>query len=247
MNLKIKEHFMTAWTEYFPGCELPIACFYSDELNGVEFPPAPKPNAKGYTCIFTLLNRVKKGHGRAFNKENLGCFGCFLPFGFDTEVTDDLKNYVCNVERVIKSYDHLDSIYKHRSPKVAPGKYLIFKRWDTLGEYDNPQVVFFFGNPDVISGRPGLAQDDAMTPYAVMAPYGTGCDSIVGGPMQELESEQPKAVLGPLDPSVRIYFKPDTSTFSAPWPKFLRMLENMNKSFLTTKSWSKVKSRFSKI
>jgi len=246
MNPEIKERFITAWEEYFPGCELPIACFYSDELNGVEFPDAPKPNSKGYTCIFSLLARVKKGHARAFNKENLGCFGAFLPFGFETEVTKEVKNYVCNVERVIKSYDHLDSIYKHRPPKPAPGKYLVFKRWDTLEEHDDPQVVFFFGNPDVITGLHGLANFDAMTPYEVIAPFGTGCDAIVGFPMHELESEQPKAVLGPLDPSVRVYFKPEISTFAAPWPKFLSMLENMDKSFLTTKSWAKVKSRFSR-
>lgn len=75
--------------------------------------------------------------------------------------------------------------------------------------------------------------------------FGTGCDSIVGFPMHELESEQPKAVLGPLDPSVRVNFKPDISTFSVPWPKFMSMLENTDKSFLSTDSWGKIKARFS--
>ena len=247
MNMEIKEKFTKAWEKHFPGNELPIACFYSDDLNNVDFPNAPKPNAKGYTCIFSQLAPVKKGRGRAFNKENLGCFGSFLPFGFDTELKEDVKNYVCNVERVKKSYAHLESMYKHRPPKQAAGKYLVFKRWDTLEEQDDPQVVFFFGNQDVITGLHGLANFDAMTPYEVIAPFGTGCDSIVGFPMYELASEQPNAVLGPLDPSVRIYFKPDILTFSAPWPKFLSMVENMDKSFLGTDRWSKVKSRFSRV
>ncbi len=245
MNIEIRECFMEVWEKHFPCCELPIACFYSNTLNNAEFPNAPKPNSKGYTCIFAQIAPVRNGRARAFNKENLGCFGSFLPFGFVTEVTEDVKNYVCNVERVKKSYDHLDSVYKHRPPKQASGKYLVFKRWDTLEEPDNPQVVFFFGNQDVITGLHGLANFDSTTPYSVIAPFGTGCDSIVGYPMQELESEQPKAVLGPLDPSVRIYFKPDILTFSAPWPMFLRMQDNMDKSFLITDSWSKVKSRFS--
>jgi hypothetical protein len=59
--------------------------------------------------------------------------------------------------------------------------------------------------------------------------------------MHELESDQPKAVLGALDPSVRIRFKPHILTFSAPWPKFLSMLGNMDESFLATDNWSKVK------
>ena len=247
MDIEIKKRFMEAWEKYFPGCELPIACFYTNELNNVEFPKAPKPNSKGYTCIFSQLTPVRKGRARAFNKKNLGCFGSFLPFGFDFELTEDIKNYVCNVERVKKSYDLLENMYEHRPPKQAPAKYLVFKRWDKLEEQDEPQVVFFFGNPDVITGLHGLANFDSMTPYEVIAPFGTGCDSIVGFPMHELASEQPKTVLGPLDPSVRVNFKPDISTFSTPWPKFLTMLENMDTSFLTTISWSKIKSRFSKI
>ncbi len=41
MDIQIKKRFMEAWGKYFPGCELPIACFYTNELNNVEFPKAP--------------------------------------------------------------------------------------------------------------------------------------------------------------------------------------------------------------
>jgi len=247
MNIEVKKRFTAAWEKYFPGSELPVVCFYSDELHNAEFSNAPKPNSKGYTCIFSQIAPVRKGRARAFNKKNLGCFGSFLPFGFDTEVTEEVKNYVCNVERVKKSFAHLDSMYEHRPPKQAAGKYLVFKRWDTLEEQDEPQVVFFFGGPDVISGLHGLANFDSMTPYEVTAPFGTGCDTIVGFPMHELASDQPKAVLGALDPSVRTRFKPYLLTFSTPWPKFLSMLENMDKSFLVTDNWSNIKSRFSRV
>jgi len=243
MDIKIKERFMEASKKYFPGSELPIACYYSNEINSVKFPNAPKPNSKGFTCIFSQIAPVRKGRARAFNKKNLGCFGSFLPFGFDTEVTEDVKNYICNVERVKKSYDHVESMYKHRPPKEAPGKYLVFKRWDTLEEQDNPQVVIFFVTQDVMAGLHGLANFDTMTPYSVIVPFGTACDAIVGFPLSELESEDPKAVMGSMDPSARIYFKPNISTFAAPWPKFLRMLENIDDSFLETGGWAKVKSR----
>jgi len=78
---------------------------------------------------------------------------------------------------------------------------------------------------------------------SVIVPFGTACDAIVDFPLSELESEDPKAVLGVMDPSARIYFKPNVSTFAAPWPKFLSMIENIDESFLETAGWSKVKSR----
>ena len=34
MSIKIKERFMEAWEQYFPGSELPIVCFYANELKG---------------------------------------------------------------------------------------------------------------------------------------------------------------------------------------------------------------------
>lgn len=246
MDITIKERFMEAWEKHFPKCDLPIACFYTDELNGVEFRDKPKPNKNGYTCIFSQIAPVKQGDSLAFNKENLGCFGSYLPFGFDTELSDDVTGYVCNVERVMKSPIHLKSMYKHRPIQEAPGKYLVFKRFDKLEENDNPSLVFFRDNQDVITGLHGLANYDAMSPYEVIAPYGTGCDSVVGFPMSELKSENPRAVLGPLDVSVRKVFKPNILTFSAPWPRFLRILENMEESFLYTDTWTKLKKRFSK-
>ena len=243
MNIDIKERFVAVWEKHFPGSELPIVCFYANELGDVTFPDHPKPNKKGYTCIFSQIAPVKQGRSRAFNMENLGCFGSFLPFGFDTNLSEDVKNYICNIEGVKKSYAHVESMYKHRPPIEAPGKFLVFKRWDTLEEQDDPQVVIFFATPDVIAGLHGLANFDTMTPYSVIVPFGTACDAIVGFPLSELEAEDPKAVLGAMDPSARIYFKPNISTFAAPWPKFLSMLENIDESFLDRDGWIKVKSR----
>ncbi len=244
MNIEIKERFMQEWEKYFPGRELPIVCYYSDELGDVEFPNRPKENRKGYTCIFSQIAPVRRGRSRAFNMDNLGCFGSFIPLGFVTSVSDDVKNYICNIERVKKSYKHVDGLYEHHSSEGASGKYLIFKRWDSLEEQDEPQVVFFLANADVISGLHTLANFDSMTAHGVVSPAGSGCDSIVGHPMSELNSDDPKAILGALDPSVRACVRPDIFTFSAPWNKFVAMLDNMEESFLNANCWTNVKSRF---
>ena len=58
MDTVIKNTFLKNWEKYFPGNELPIASFYADELDGVEFPDAPKTN-KDYSCVFSQLAPVQ--------------------------------------------------------------------------------------------------------------------------------------------------------------------------------------------
>ena len=245
MRLEIKERFLKAWEKHFPNNELPLVCFYANELKDVEFPNAPKPHPRGYTCIFSQIAPVRRGRARAFNADNLGCFGANLHLGFDQpHVTDEVRQYVCEVERYKKTSDHLDRHYAHYPIMQAPGKYLVFKRWDILEEHDTPQVVVFFGNPDTMSGLHTLANYDEKTPFGVYAAWGSGCDSLINYPMRELESEQPKSFIGGFDPSGRRCVKPDLLTFSTPWPKFLRMLDNMDESFLVGDDWADVKSRF---
>ena len=60
MDIEIKKRFMDAWEKHFPGCDLPIVCFYTDELKNVEFADVPNPNTKGCTCIFSQIVPVKK-------------------------------------------------------------------------------------------------------------------------------------------------------------------------------------------
>ena len=66
---------------------------------------------------------------------------------------------------------------------------------------------------------------------------------LVAFPMKELESTDPKAVIGLLDPSARAWVKPDLLSFSIPWPKFQSMLENMDDCFLNTYIWEDISKR----
>lgn len=225
MNLEIRKKFIEKWEKYFPGSELPLACFYSDDLNGAEFPNASKPNKHGIACIFGQLVPVRKGKARAFNGSNLGCWGSkgllgFMPAAADEQTT----NFMVNVEKYKKSPEHVRAMLKNSSPLKANKKYLIFKRWDGLTENDNPQVVCFFCTPDVLAGLHGLANYDTMTPFC------SGCEMLVAYPMKELESSDPKAVIGLL-------------SFSILWPKFQSMLENMDDCFLNTYIWENIIKR----
>jgi hypothetical protein len=95
----------------------------------------------------------------------------------------------------------------------------------------------------VLSGLFTLASFDEPEPYGVIAPFCAGCGSIVDIPYRETKSEQPCAVLGMFDVSARPYVPAGVLTFAIPWPKFVRMVDNMEESFLITKSWNKVRNR----
>jgi len=129
---------------------------------------------------------------------------------------------------------------------TAPGKYIVFKRWHQLTEDDQPFVVIFFAQPDVLAGLFTLANYDAPDPQGVIAPFGSGCSSIVYLPFQEQLSENPRAVLGMFDVSARPCVPTDVLTFSIPWKKFVAMVENMEESFLITNSWQQVQARIKK-
>ncbi len=247
MDLAIKEKFIEKWDEYFPGSELPIACYYADELNGADFPKAPKPNKRGYTCIFSQLAPVRSGKPRAFNQDNFGCWGASGTLGFGKESTpadmDQMVDFLLNVEKFKKTKEQVLGMAAANPPLPAQGKYLIFKHWDLLTEDDHPQVVAFFCRPDAIAGLHTLASYDTIGPNDVIAPFGSGCDGVIGFAFKELRSSEPKAVMGLFDPPVRACVKADLLSFSIPWPKFVTMLENMDDCFLSTYIWEKIQNR----
>ena len=52
-------------------------------------------------------------------------------------------------------------------------------------------------------------------------------------------------MIGMFDVSARPYVPKETLTFAVPINKFVRMIDNMEESFLITRSWDKVKTRIS--
>jgi hypothetical protein len=132
---------------------------------------------------------------------------------------------------------------KHQKPSKAPENYIIFKRFDLMGDNDKPLVAIFFAPPDVLSGLFTLANFDEPQPNGVIAPFCAGCASIVDFPLKELKSSEPHAVLGMFDVSARPCVPSNVLTFAVPWTKYVRMVDNMKESFLITKSWNKVRAR----
>ena len=146
-------------------------------------------------------------------------------------------------ERYKKSPELVKEQLQRHPAYTAPAEYLICKRWDRLEEQDEPLIVAFFATADVLSGLFTLANFDESSSQGVIAPFGAGCASIVYHPYFESKSEHPRGVLGMFDVSARPYVEPGVLTLAVPWEKFVRMVRNMDESFLITNSWDKVRKR----
>jgi uncharacterized protein (DUF169 family) len=243
---QFRQHFIAVWHRYFPGAELPIALYYTNDQDRAEL----LPPSKVHRCVICDLAKVRDGRSLSFNVDAVGCAGGRRYLGFAQELRPNFEYFLsCGIpgemegERYKKSPELVREHLKHQPPFQSPGEYIVFKRWDRLDEDDDPAVLVFFAPADVLSGLFTLANFDEADPYGVIAPFGAGCASIVDYPYRELGAERPRAVLGMFDVSARPCVPRDVLTFAVPWPKFVRIVDNVEESFLITGSWDKVRGR----
>jgi uncharacterized protein (DUF169 family) len=246
MDITLRRRFLERWRTYFAGAELPIAFFYTDQETSAE----PPPTGEGFHCLICELAAVRKGTPCRFDVHTTRCGGARRYLGFDTRLRPTFPYFLsCGIpgevegERYKQSPKLVEAYLESQPAFEAPGQSIVFKRWDDLEAQDEPAVVIFFAPADVLSGLFTLANFDEADPDAVIAPFGSGCSSIVYHPYRELGSDRPRAVLGTFDVSARPCVAPDVLTFAVPWPKFVRMVEQMDESFLITGSWGQVRSR----
>lgn len=247
--IEIRNLFLEKWNQYFPGAELPIVFYYTDERGKVE----PAEKAEEWRCVICDLGMARHGKSVAFALDTISCGGGKRYFGFTDELRDNFEFFLSHgipgeIEgvRYKKTPELVTETMKRQPPFQAPGKYLIFKRWDRLEADDRPLAVIFFAEPDVLSGLFGLVNFDEPTPHGVIAPSCAGCSSIVYYPYMEAQSDHPRAVLGMMDTSARPCVPADVLTLSIPWKKFETMIDNMDQSNLITDTWGKLRDRISR-
>ena len=246
MDMKVKEKFSVLWSKYFNDAELPVTFYYTDEEGHAGL---LKPTS-GHRCIIGDLLKVMKGISVSYSAESVGCFGGKRYLGFGQTIMPDFEYFLsCGIpgklegERYKKSPELVKEAMEYAPAFKAPARFVVFKRWDKLEKPDNPEVVIFFAQPDVLAGLFTLANFDEAEPNGVFAPFSAGCGSIAQYPYLEGKSERPRGVIGLFDISARPFVNRDVLTFSVPMNKFLGMIDNMEESFLITGSWKKIQKR----
>jgi uncharacterized protein (DUF169 family) len=244
MNLALKDMFLKLWKEYFDGAELPIAFYYTDEEKVAENDPATSGQ-----CLIENLVKVRQGTPLRFGVDSIGCPGGRRYAGFSGTLSENFEYFLsCGIpgimegERYKKSPELVREVMKRFPEFKAPNKFIVFKRWDQLDESDEPEVVIFFAKPDVLAGLFTLANFDEIE-EGVIAPFGSGCSSIILHPYLEGENNPTRCVLGMFDISARPHVHSDIQTFAVPIAKFDRMVEDIQESFLITATWEKIRKR----
>ncbi len=249
MDIKLRDQFIDLWKKYFNNTELPITFYYTDNDNtdaGLVIAPT-----SAHQCMIGTLNKVRKGTSLCFEEDSFGCFGAKRYLGYaQGESAPNFEYFLsCGIpgkmegERYKKSPVIVKELMNNSPEFEAPAKYIVFKKWDMLTEYDKPAVVIFWVPPDVLSGLFTLVGFEESDREAVIAPFAAGCGSIVMYPYLEKEKDQPRSVLGMFDVSARPFVPKETLSFAVPMNKFERMIHDMEESFLITQSWLKVQKR----
>jgi uncharacterized protein (DUF169 family) len=246
MDRETREKFMTLWRRHFRDAELPITFFFSDDEDCAPRPKAPT----AHRCILGPLARVRKGESLSFDAEAAGCNGARRYLGFSAEIGPDFTFFLSHGipgkvegERYKRTPGLVEKFLEHSTLFKAPGRFIVFKRWDALDEADEPEGVIFFAPPDVIAGLFTLANFDCDEPNGVFAPFAAGCGTIVQYPYLEKNSQRQRGVLGLFDISARPFVDRNELTISFPMARFLQIVGYMEESFLITPSWEKVKKR----
>ena len=247
MDQNVRDRFILLWNRYFTGAELPITFAYTDQ----EPTAGNAPTTGGpHRCIMAELKRVRRGTPLLLNADTIGCFGGKRYAGFRTELMPNFEYFLsCGIpgklegERYKKSPELVKAFLADMPDFQAPKQAIAFKRWDALEASDRPEVVIFFATPDVLAGLFTLCGFDETDRQAVIAPFGAGCATIIAYPYLEIGKDRPKGVLGMFDVSARPFVPENALSFAVPMSKFTRMVENMEESFLTTKSWKLVLKR----
>jgi hypothetical protein len=246
MDMRLKDDFLKRWKKYFGGAEVPITCRYTDDEGSADRAEPPK----GHRCLLADLQKIRQGRSLLFDLETIGCSGGRRYLGFTREAMPNFEHFLsCGIpgalegERYKKSPELVKEFEKRSPAFTAPARHIVFKRWDRLGEADDPSVVIFFAPPDILSGLFTLANFDEADLNGVHCPFCAGCGAIVQYPFLEKDAPRPRAVLGMFDVSARPYVPGSTLSFAVPMNKFASMVADMDESFLITKSWQSVRRR----
>lgn len=246
MDKKIRIEFLEKWEKYFGKAELPITFYFSDKYDNA----LKMKHSKSCSCLIGELAQVRKGKSVTYNINSISCAGAKRYTGFSLDIMPGFEYFLFhgipgNIEgeRYKRNPEIVKEIQKNFVPLKPGSENIIFKRWDKLEETDNPDVVIFFANPDVLSGLFTLANFDVDVQSGIITPFSAGCGSIIQYPYLEKNSPHPKYVLGMFDPSARPGVPKDSLSFAIPYNRFLQLMDYMDECFLITKTWQKVKAR----
>ena len=215
---------------------------------------ALKFKENGWACMIGMFVRAARGATIALDRKTLRCPGGKTGVGFGNAYAGHL-DIASSFLSTGKPGRFEGEAYK-KTPQLArtmlefvpaidlPYKYVVLKPLEKVEPLkETPELVIFLANPDQLSALIVLANYRRTNNHSVIVSMGSACSSICLYPFNENKTEEPRAVIGLTDITVRHYLDPDILSFTVPYKMFLQMEDDAPGSFLSKKPWRELKKR----
>jgi uncharacterized protein (DUF169 family) len=229
----------------------PVAVLFSNEK-----PEGALQNKEGHrSCIIPLFLAVAKGKTAVFERKTTECAGGKVGLGFGQYPQNRSIEYFLSTgkngefegEGYLKDPELGKDFVEGLPITDIHYQYVVFKpltQVDTTKE--KIEIILFYVNNDQLSALTVLANYYRPGIENVMMPFGSGCQSIFLLPFAEAQKENPRAVVGLTDITVRPMVDPDMLSFAVPYKMFLDMEENISGCFLEKHLWHRIVDRMKK-
>ena len=238
----------------------PVAIFFTDEkpIDALQF----EEGKRG--CVASMLVAcASQGKTAVFDEKTYGCAGggvglCFgntfaeknhpteylLSYG-DKALAEHGKTIPMSLGRGERFFATPEVALKWKSAMPftkTSSKYVVFKPLSEVAESSPPNLICIFANPDQLSVLVTLSEFNNGLGINVIAPFGAACHSILFA-YQEMDKENPKAILGFFDIAQRHQIPKELLTFTLPYNMFREIEGCISESCLTTHAWEQIKER----
>ncbi|MBI9089212.1 MAG: DUF169 domain-containing protein [Desulfobacterium sp.] len=189
-----------------------------------------------WVCMFMYLKMIlKKGTRIRFSNDYAkACPGPVEYSGY-SELTGSDGRFIAETERFKKTRKLAQDYHLESRERIHPpeGKYLYMEKIETMDKNSDIKVINLFPDPAAMASLCVLSNYDRQKNMDnVQAPFASGCQSVFTIPYDEGFRENPKSVIGLMEPLVRQFIPRDMVSFSLPSNRFVEMVQNIEGSFL---------------
>ncbi len=119
MDTEFKQRFNDIWHKYFPGADLPIVFYYTDEEDRGELVQPPK----GHRCVICELAKVRNGQSLCFDVDSVGCGGGKRYLGFVQTMRPNFEYFLsCGIP------DEMEGERYKKSPGLVREQWKMWKK-----------------------------------------------------------------------------------------------------------------------